>query len=61
MRMSQNRPHVEAKDYIFHGNMRGANPGSKIQYQDYMTFRHNIGRGGTGSIFWSGEVHTLRD
>jgi hypothetical protein len=61
VRMPQNAQHVVNKNYQFHGTMNGANPNSKIQYQDYMTFRHNIGPGGTGSIAWSGEVNTLRD
>jgi len=60
--MADNSPHPETpKDYTLHGNMRGATPNSKIQYQDYMTFRHNVGPGGTGSIVFSGEVTTLED
>jgi hypothetical protein len=27
-----------------------------VTYQDYMTFRHNIGPGGTGSITFAGSV-----
>lgn len=61
VRMPQNAPHSVYKGYLIHGTMTGANPNSKIQYQDYITFRHNLGSGGTGSIAWSGEVHTLRD
>ncbi|KAK4120425.1 hypothetical protein N657DRAFT_161648 [Parathielavia appendiculata] len=60
-KMPQNAPHVEGKGYVFHGTMTGANPNSKIQYQDYFSFRHNVGSGGTGSITFAGEVHTLRD
>jgi hypothetical protein len=59
--MPRNAPHVVPKDYLLHGTMSGATTNSTIQYQDYLTFRHNLGGGGTGSITWAGQVHTLSD
>jgi hypothetical protein len=57
--MPSNAPHPGvSKDYVFHGTMTGANSNMDITYQDYLTFRHNVGGGGTGSIAWAGKVHT---
>jgi hypothetical protein len=55
----RNAPHNVVKSYLFHGTMTGATRGTTVDYQDYMTFRHNLGSGGTGSITWAGRVHTL--
>jgi hypothetical protein len=57
--MSQNAPHTVPASYQMHGSMVGASPDSQLEYQDYITFRHDIGPGGTGSITWAGRVHTL--
>jgi hypothetical protein len=57
----QNAPHVVPPSYLLHGTMSGASTGSTVDYQDYITFRHNVGSGGTGSVTWSGRVHTLKD
>lgn len=59
--MPQNSPHLVPANYLFHGSMTYATRGSTIDYQDYMTFRHNVGPGGTASITWAGRVHTLAD
>jgi hypothetical protein len=60
--MPRNQAHpVAPEDYLFHGTMTGANPNNRIEYQDYMSFRHNVGPGGTGSIAWAGRVTPLRD
>ncbi|MEU4391970.1 hypothetical protein [Kribbella sp. NPDC023855] len=60
-KMPRNAPHVVPKDYLLHGTMSGAKRNSTVDYQDYLTFRHNLGGGGTGSITWAGRVHTLAD
>jgi hypothetical protein len=57
--MLRNGPHNVPKYYQIHGSMTGASPESTVDYQDYITFRHNVGSGGTGSIAWAGRVHTL--
>lgn len=57
----RNAPHNVPKDYLLHGTMSGATRGTQVDYQDYITFRHNLGGGGTGSITWAGRVHTLVD
>ena len=57
--MAKNAGHYVPDYYQFHGTMTGATRGTRIDYQDYMTFRHNIGPGGTGSITWAGRVNTL--
>lgn len=46
--------HVVPKDYLFHGTMSKMWNGDSISYQDYFTFRHNVGSGGTGSIAIAG-------
>ncbi|MGH3796564.1 MAG: hypothetical protein ACRDSP_16945 [Pseudonocardiaceae bacterium] len=56
VRQPRNSPHVEPRDYLFHGTMSGIDTGVTVDYQDYMTFRHNIGPGGTGSITFAGSV-----
>ncbi|BFU44701.1 hypothetical protein KRMM14A1004_29380 [Krasilnikovia sp. MM14-A1004] len=52
----QNAPHVVPKDYTIHGTMNPVYAGNDIDYQDYATFRHNVGTGGTGSVSWAGSV-----
>ncbi|EPE34283.1 hypothetical protein GLAREA_09977 [Glarea lozoyensis ATCC 20868] len=60
IKMPMNAPHpLVSKNYIFHGTMTGANPDTIVEYNDYITFRHNIGPGGSGSIYWQGKVHML--
>jgi hypothetical protein len=53
----QNAPHVVAPDYQLHGTMLPVFAGVSVDYNDYMTFRHNVGSGGTGSISFAGSVH----
>lgn len=50
----QNSPHTVPGDYHFHGNMSPVYSGNEVDYNDYFTFRHNIGSGGTGSISLAG-------
>lgn len=57
-RQSRNSPHNEPKNYNFHGSFSNISNNQTIQYQDYMTFRHNVGSGGTGSITIAGQVET---
>jgi hypothetical protein len=56
VRQPRNAPHLEPRDYLFHGTMSGIDTGVTVDYQDYLTFRHNIGPGGTGSITFAGSV-----
>lgn len=58
VRQSRNSPHNVAKNYNFHGTMSNISNNRTVQYQDYMTFRHNVGSGGTGSITFAGEIAT---
>lgn len=57
VRQPRNAPHNVPDWYTFHGRMYGVNTGEYVQYQDYMTFRHNVGPGGTGSITFAGHVN----
>jgi hypothetical protein len=53
---AQNAPHVVPKDYQFHGTMQPVWARDKVTYQDFMTFRHNLGPGGTGTLTFYGAV-----
>lgn len=57
-RQPRNAPHNVAKSYLFHGTMSGIDNNKTVDYQDYMTFRHNLGSGGTGSITFAGSIAT---
>ncbi len=59
--MPQNAPHVVPPSYTLHGSMTPVPYNSRVEYQDYITFRHNVGSGGTASVTWAGRVTTLRD
>ncbi|MFT4215932.1 MAG: hypothetical protein QM619_01935 [Micropruina sp.] len=50
----KNAPHLEAKDYIFHGTMKKVWNGDTVAYKDLYTFRHNVNGGGDGSISTGG-------
>lgn len=52
----KNAPHTVPPSYLFHGTMNPVYAGNDIDYQDYLTFRHNVGSGGTGSVTWAGSV-----
>lgn len=52
----KNAPHTVPPSYLFHGTMNPVYAGNDIDYQDYITFRHNVGSGGTGSVTWAGSV-----
>ncbi|MFD0201280.1 MULTISPECIES: hypothetical protein [Saccharothrix] len=55
----KNAGHVVPADYHFHGTMNPVYHYNTVSYQDYMTFRHNVGPGGTGSVTFAGSVETL--
>lgn len=52
----QNAPHVVPPDYHFHGTMKPVYRNDDVDYQGYITFRHNVGSGGTGSVSMAGSV-----
>lgn len=52
----KNSPHVVPADYLFHGSMRPVYNGDIVDYQDYLTWRHNIGPGGTAAVTFAGSV-----
>jgi hypothetical protein len=53
----QNAPHTVPSDYLFHGTITPALYWDSIDYQDYISFRHNLGGGGSGAIAFAGSVH----
>ncbi|OZM77694.1 hypothetical protein CFP66_35220 [Pseudonocardia sp. MH-G8] len=59
VRQPRNSPHVEPSDYLFHGTMSGVDAGVQVDFQDYLTFRHNIGPGGAGSITFAGSARMV--
>lgn len=52
----KNAPHVVPADYLFHGTMKPVYNGDIVDYQDYLTWRHNIGPGGTAAVTFAGSV-----
>jgi hypothetical protein len=52
----RNAPHTAAPSYQFHGTMSPVSSGNDIDYQDYLTFRHDLGSGGSGSVSFAGSV-----
>lgn len=52
----KNSPHIVPADYLFHGSMRPVYNGDIVDYQDYLTWRHNIGPGGTAAVTFAGSV-----
>jgi hypothetical protein len=55
----KNAPHSEPPDYRFHGTMNPVYHNDHVQYQDFLTFRHRIGPGGTGSVTFAGAVNLI--
>lgn len=58
-RQPKNSPHFAPPDYRFHGTMARVFVGDIIDYQDYLTFRHNIGPGGTAALTFAGSVRLV--
>ncbi|MFC0530261.1 hypothetical protein [Phytohabitans kaempferiae] len=52
----QNAPHNVPPSYTIHGTMTPVISYSYVDYQDYMTFRHNVGSGGTGTLTFAGSL-----
>jgi hypothetical protein len=52
-------PHFVPVDYTLHGTMKEVHVGDIIDYQDHITFRHNIGPGGTAAITFAGSVRLV--
>lgn len=57
--MPQNAPHNVPASYHFHGTMSPTYNPCHVDYQDYLTFRHNVGPGGTGSVTFAGGLDLL--
>jgi len=53
----QNSNHTVPASYILHGTMNPVWATDEVSYQDYMTFLHDVGGGGTGSISFAGGVN----
>jgi hypothetical protein len=54
-RQSSGHPSIPP-DYLLHGVMKKVWNGDVIDYQDYITWRHNIGPGGTIAVTFAGSV-----
>jgi hypothetical protein len=60
VRQAKNAPHPNApRNYLFHGTLNPVYHYNHVQYQDYISFRHNIGPGGRGSVTIAGAVDLL--
>ncbi|MGW2055458.1 hypothetical protein ACWCOZ_16285 [Streptomyces sp. NPDC001840] len=60
-RKPNNAGHVVGKHYHFHGTLKPVKHADHVQFQDYMTFRVNVGgRTGTGSITWASDVRAKK-
>ncbi|RRQ84550.1 hypothetical protein [Streptomyces griseofuscus] len=56
-RMPKNAGRVVGRSYHFHGTLKPVRHADHVQFQDYMTFRVNIGgRPGTGSLTWAADM-----
>ncbi|MDQ4118565.1 MAG: hypothetical protein M3235_16610 [Actinomycetota bacterium] len=55
-RQSLGARHRVGSDYLFHGTMKPMRDGDFLDYQDYFTWRHNIGSGGTASLTIAGSL-----
>lgn len=57
VRQPRNSDHPgEPADYLFHGTMKKVWNGDVVDYQDYISWRHNIGPGGRISVTFAGSV-----
>ncbi len=54
MSMMSPHPNVHCA-YHFHGTFR-VSKGAKVQYNDNVKFRHNLGSGGDATVYFSGSV-----
>ena len=52
----QNAPHTVPASYQFHGTLTPVYAGNDVDYSDHLTFRHNLGSGGTASLAVAGSV-----
>jgi hypothetical protein len=52
-------PHFIPLDYTLHGTMSRVHVGDILDYQDYITFPHNVGSGGTASITFAGSIRLV--
>lgn len=52
-------PHVVPVDYTLHGTMSRVHVGDILDYQDHITFRHNVGSGGTAAITFAGSIRLV--
>lgn len=55
----KNAPHFVPVDYTLHGTLSRVFVGDVIDYQDYITFRHNLGSGGTAAVTFAGSVRLV--
>ncbi|WP_162907587.1 hypothetical protein [Allorhizocola rhizosphaerae] len=56
-RAGQNASHFVPPSYQFHGTMNPVLSVSYVQFQDYFTWRHNIGSGGTAARTIAGSFY----
>lgn len=52
-------PHFVPLDYTLHGTMSRVHVGDVLDYQDYITFAHNLDSGGTASITFAGSIRLV--
>ncbi len=57
--MPKNAGHNVPAWYHFHGTMNPVYHYNTVQYQDYLTFRHNLGSGGTATLTFAGALDLL--
>ena len=59
-RQGDQAPHTEYPGYTWHGNFNGLSDGSKVTFDDELTFTHSLGTGGDATVTLSG-THLFSD
>ncbi len=60
-RMPSNTGHIVAPSYHPHGTMAPVYARNHVDFQDYITWRHNVGPGGTSALTFAGHIQLTNE